>query len=122
MLARNRETTAMFPVRTGCQFNARGPGRRTNTLTWTNTWVRAGLRGACISRGGTQSLLTPSTVRANALKSASFLDSVIFGRFNYKKLVSEYGDQEDFYRKPSIQVVDHCKRTGKGYFIKKGTA
>lgn len=56
------------------------------------------------------------------LKSVSFVDRVIFGRLNYNKLVSEYGDQKDFYRKLAEQVVDHCKRTGKGYFIKKGTA
>jgi len=56
------------------------------------------------------------------LKSVSFVDRVTFGRLNYNKLVSEYGDQKDFYRKLAEQVVDHCKRTGKGYFIKKGTA
>lgn len=55
------------------------------------------------------------------LKSISFVDYIVFGRWNYNKLVSSYKDCKIFFNECAEQVIAFCKQKKIKYHIKDGT-
>lgn len=67
---------------------------------------------------------TPNIVNQNLeelLKSISFVDKIIFGRWNYSTLVSKYKEHEKFYNDCATVVESFCKKHKIDYHIKFGT-
>lgn len=55
------------------------------------------------------------------LDKVSFVDKVVFGKWNYNSLATRYDRERGFYADIAPQVVDWCARSGKGLHIKSGT-
>lgn len=67
---------------------------------------------------------TPNIVDQNftqLLKAVSFVDKIIFGRWNYNALVSKYPGQKEFYHQLSQQTREFCVLNKKQCHIKEGT-
>lgn len=67
---------------------------------------------------------TPNIIEqslTDILNSVSFVDKIIFGRWNYSKEVSAYPVQKEFYNKAAEQVKRFCEKRGIECRIKKGT-
>jgi DNA repair photolyase len=67
---------------------------------------------------------TPNIINqelGDILKRISFVNKIIFGRMNYNKLVSEYKEYKEFYRKQVNTVKTFCTNNNIQYYIKKGT-
>lgn len=67
---------------------------------------------------------TPNIIEqslTDILNSVSFVDKIIFGRWNYSKEVSAYPAQKEFYNKAAEQVKRFCEKHGIECRIKKGT-
>lgn len=67
---------------------------------------------------------TPNLIQQElsaVLKAVSFVDKIIFGRTNYNKEVSSYGDHREFYNIQARVVIDFCQKRGIAYHIKEGT-
>lgn len=56
------------------------------------------------------------------LEAVSFVDKIIFGKWNYSKLISSYKDRAGFYDEAARKVLDLCKRRGIDVYMKEGTA
>lgn len=55
------------------------------------------------------------------LEAVSFVDKIIFGRWNYSKEVHAYPEQREFYNKAAERVKQFCEARGIECRIKKGT-
>jgi len=55
------------------------------------------------------------------LDEVRFVDKIVFGKWNYNRLVTEYDRQHSFYAQLSPQVTDWCQRHQKRLHIKTGT-
>lgn len=67
---------------------------------------------------------TPNIQRQNLLEildSVSFVDYIVFGRWHYNKIVSEYKDCKKFYNDCANTVIKYCKKHNINFHIKKGT-
>lgn len=67
---------------------------------------------------------TPNIIKQSLqdiLDKISFVDYIVFGRWHYNKLVSEYKDHKDFYNKCADEVIAFCKKNKIKYHIKDGT-
>jgi DNA repair photolyase len=67
---------------------------------------------------------TPNIFNQNLtelLERVSFVDKIIFGRWNYNKNSSSYDDHRQFYNECSLLVAEYCNRYGIDYHIKEGT-
>lgn len=67
---------------------------------------------------------TPNIVKQDLkklLESISFVDHIVFGRWHYNKIVSEFHDNKNFYNECSNVVISFCSKNNISYHIKKGT-
>ena len=67
---------------------------------------------------------TPNIVEEDIdklLESISFVDKIVFGRWHYNKLVSEYKNYQSFYNEVVEKVVLFCKQNNIHCHIKSGT-
>lgn len=55
------------------------------------------------------------------LKQVSFVDKIVFGKWNYSQIVSRYKDYKKFYNESAKEVLDFCKKRNIEVHIKKGT-
>ncbi len=55
------------------------------------------------------------------LKAISFVDSIVFGRWNYSRLVSSFPESKGHYERIARSVASWCDSHGKALHIKKGT-
>lgn len=55
------------------------------------------------------------------LEEISFVDYIVFGRWNYNKLVSAYKNHKNFYNEQSIIIEGFCENRGIRLHIKEGT-
>lgn len=67
---------------------------------------------------------TPNIVKQDLwwiLNEIFWIDKLVFGRWNYNKLVSQYKGHKEFYSECVDSVKDFCKHYEIQYVIKKGT-
>lgn len=62
------------------------------------------------------------------LDRISFVNKIIFGKLNYRRLTIYTGknllvwkNNEDFYKEMAKKLINFCERNGIGYHIKSGT-
>lgn len=55
------------------------------------------------------------------LEALSFVDRVVFGKWNYNALASAYEREHGFYGGVAARVAEWCARNGKSLHIKSGT-
>ena len=55
------------------------------------------------------------------LEAISFVDYIVFGRWNYNKLVSAYKDDKKFYNEQASIISNFCKKRKIRLHIKDGT-
>ena len=56
------------------------------------------------------------------LERVSFVDKIVFGKWNYNALTSYSKDYKTFYNDCAYEVIKFCKKRGIEYHIKDGTA
>lgn len=67
---------------------------------------------------------TPNLIQQDLisiLDKISFVDYIVFGRWHYNKIISEYKENKDFYNKCSDVVIKYCQERNIKYHIKEGT-
>lgn len=57
----------------------------------------------------------------NFLSEISFVDKIVFGKWNYNLEVSKYAKLKEFYKKCSDDVIEFCEANEIQYHIKNGT-
>ena len=55
------------------------------------------------------------------LEALSFVDRMVFGKWNYNRLASAYERENSFYGDVAARVAEWCARNGKSLHIKSGT-
>lgn len=55
------------------------------------------------------------------LEKISFVDYIVFGKWNYNKLISEYSDKEHYYNEQCKIIKKFCDKNQIRLHIKKGT-
>ncbi|MFH0969790.1 MAG: radical SAM protein [Patescibacteria group bacterium] len=55
------------------------------------------------------------------LKEISFVDKIVFGKWNYNSIVSYFKDNKKFYNESAYKVIKFCRENGIECHIKKGT-
>jgi DNA repair photolyase len=67
---------------------------------------------------------TPNIVTQNIntiLNRISFVDKIVFGRWNYSSNSSDYRSCKEYYNTLAHKVIAFCRSKGISYHIKKGT-
>lgn len=67
---------------------------------------------------------TPNIIKQDLkeiLDSVSFVDYIVFGRWHYNKIISEYKDRNEYFNECADLVIDYCKSHHIRYHIKDGT-
>jgi DNA repair photolyase len=67
---------------------------------------------------------TPNIVQQNLadiLAEISFVDKIVFGKWNYSALVNGHNKSDEFYRENSDEVIRFCTDNNIQLHIKKGT-
>lgn len=67
---------------------------------------------------------TPNIIEQDLIKlldSVSFVDYIVFGRWNYNKIVSSYKNHKKFYNECAKMVIEYCEKRQIKYHIKDGT-
>lgn len=67
---------------------------------------------------------TPNFIKQDIekiLKEISFVNKIVFGKWNYRKATSYFKDYKNFYNESSHKIIDFCKKNGIDYHIKEGT-
>jgi DNA repair photolyase len=67
---------------------------------------------------------TPNYVQQDIekiLKEISFVDKIVFGRWNYNGFTSYFKDNKRFYNESAYKVIKFCRENGIECHIKKGT-
>ena len=67
---------------------------------------------------------TPNIIEQDLLEilnSVSFVDYIVFGRWNYNKLISEYKNKIEFFNNCAQIVLNYCKKHKIKCHIKEGT-
>jgi DNA repair photolyase len=57
----------------------------------------------------------------SVLQAVAFAEKIVFGKWNYNRLVTEYEREHAFYAGVAQQVVDWCSENGTALHIKTGT-
>ena len=55
------------------------------------------------------------------LKEISFVDKIVFGKWNYNGVISGFKNYKSYYNDLSYKVIKFCKANGIDYHIKSGT-
>ena len=67
---------------------------------------------------------TPNIIEQNLLdilNKVSFVDYIVFGRWNYNKIISSYKKNKEFFNECASLVIGFCKKNNIKYHIKEGT-
>lgn len=67
---------------------------------------------------------TPNIIKQDLrdiLEAVSFVDKIVFGRWNYNSKTRCYSGEKQFYNQQADIVKNFCKALGKDYHIKEGT-
>jgi len=67
---------------------------------------------------------TPNIIKqeiSEILEAVSFVDKIIFGKWNYSKLVSSYRGHKEFYDTTARKVLDFCNEKSIYVYMKEGT-
>ena len=67
---------------------------------------------------------TPNVIKQSLLDildSVSFVDYIVFGRWHYNKIISEYKDRNEYFNECANFVMDYCKSHNIRCHIKEGT-
>jgi DNA repair photolyase len=52
------------------------------------------------------------------LESVSFVDEIVFGRLNYNRVVNDYPNANEFYRREADRVAAFCEAKGVACYLK----
>ena len=67
---------------------------------------------------------TPNIIKQNIediLQQVSFVDEIVFGKWNYNKIVGYFDQYRSFYNEKAIKVINFCEKRNIKYHIKDGT-
>lgn len=67
---------------------------------------------------------TPNLIEQNLteiLEKISFVDKIVFGKWNYNAITSYFKDYKTFYNDCAYEVIRFCRKRGIEYHIKDGT-
>ncbi|MFA5866788.1 MAG: radical SAM protein [Actinomycetota bacterium] len=67
---------------------------------------------------------TPNIIRqdlSEILEAISFVDRIVFGKWNYNKHATSYTAYKEFYNSQAEKVIKFCSARGIAYHIKEGT-
>ncbi len=67
---------------------------------------------------------TPNIIKQDIkeiLEAVSFVDKIVFGKWNYSGLVNLFNNYKGFYNETADEVIDFCERKGIKVHIKEGT-
>jgi DNA repair photolyase len=67
---------------------------------------------------------TPNIIEQNiedVLRQVSFVDEIVFGKWNYNKIVGFFDQHRSFYNREALKVLDFCRRRNIKRHIKDGT-
>ena len=67
---------------------------------------------------------TPNVIEQSLIEilgKISFVDYIVFGRWNYNKIISSYADRNNFFNKCAQTVIKFCKTHNIACHIKDGT-
>ena len=67
---------------------------------------------------------TPNIIRQDLdeiLKTISFVDRIVFGKWNYNRHATSYIAYKEFYNAQASMVIEFCDARGIDYHIKEGT-
>ena len=67
---------------------------------------------------------TPNVIKQSLeeiLESISFVDYIVFGRWHYNRIITEYKDRNEFFNKCANIVINFCKTNNIRCHIKEGT-
>jgi len=67
---------------------------------------------------------TPNIIRQNIrdlLESISFVNRIVFGKWNYNRLTTAYIHNKEFYNSMAYEVISFCERYAIEVHIKEGT-
>lgn len=67
---------------------------------------------------------TPNLIKqdlSKILNEISFVDKIVFGKWNYNGITSYFNDNKNFYNDAAYEVIKFCKERNIGCHIKKGT-
>lgn len=67
---------------------------------------------------------TPNVIKQDLQKildSISFVDYIVFGRWHYNKIITEFKDRNEFFNECAKTVIDYCEERNIRYHIKDGT-
>jgi DNA repair photolyase len=67
---------------------------------------------------------TPNIIKqdlGDILEAVSFVDKIIFGKWNYSRLISSYKGRNEFYDEAAREVLDFCRARGIDVYMKEGT-
>lgn len=67
---------------------------------------------------------TPNLIKQDLLKilnEISFVDKIVFGKWNYNGITSYFNDHKNFYNDAAYEVIKFCKNNDIDCHIKKGT-
>jgi DNA repair photolyase len=67
---------------------------------------------------------TPNIIKQNIkeiLEAVSFVDKIVFGKWNYNGIISYFSNYRAFYNETAQEVIDFCEHQGIDFHIKEGT-
>ena len=67
---------------------------------------------------------TPNVVEQSLdeiLEKVKFVDKIIFGRWNYNKIISQYKESKKYFNELAVKVIKFCEANNIQYHIKEGT-
>lgn len=67
---------------------------------------------------------TPNVVEQSLdeiLEKIKFVDKIIFGRWNYNKIISQYKESKKYFNELAVKVTNFCEANNIQYHIKEGT-
>ncbi len=67
---------------------------------------------------------TPNIIKQNIeeiLKEVSFVDKIVFGKWNYNTIIGSFAGYKKFYDETAKYVIDFCEKRGIKAHIKEGT-
>ena len=67
---------------------------------------------------------TPNVIKQNLteiLEKVSFVDKIVFGKWNYNAVTSNFKGYKTFYNDCAYEVIRFCRKRGIEYHIKDGT-
>ncbi len=67
---------------------------------------------------------TPNIIKQNLieiLERVSFVDKIVFGKWNYNAITSYFKDNKTFYNDCAYEIIRFCRKKGIEYHIKNGT-